>query len=407
MPVTDAGADPDTMAEYGAELGGTMKKQLAFPVDEYASRMKGVRAAMADKKVDGILVNWPEHIYYLTGYHSQGFFAFQTMLVLPEGEPKLLTRTIERTNVIPLSWLEESLTYNDDEDPYLRVGEMIRSAGLAKSRIGIERNCFYLTSLGYERLSAILPDVKWVDTSDLVGRLMVVKSELEIECLRRAGRIAQEAMKSGMAAVRIGGSENQVAAEIYRAMVLAGSEYTGFAPFVTSGPRTAQSHATWSGRQLKRGDLVRIEVAGCVNRYHAVQMRCAVLGQPSPRLREWVAVCRKALDRTVATVRPGASTGDVHHACESIIAEAGWGQYYKRRTGHSIGVGFPPAWSTGYVMSVQRGATELLEPGMAFHVIPGIQVPGEEYFALDATVLVTKDGSEVLTPFDRDLVIVD
>jgi Xaa-Pro aminopeptidase len=58
-------------------------------------------------------------------------------------------------------------------------------------------------------------------------------------------------------------------------------------------------------------------------------------------------------------------------------------------------------------MSVQRGATELLEPGMAFHVIPGIQVPGEEYFALDATVLVTKDGSEVLTPFDRDLVIVD
>jgi Xaa-Pro dipeptidase len=95
----------------------------------------------------------------------------------------------------------------------------------------------------------------------------------------------------------------------------------------------------------------------------------------------------------------------VHAVCQQALADAGWGGYHRHRTGYSMGIGFPPDWGEGHIKSLAADDPEPLEAGMVFHVIPSLPVPDVAGIALGETVLVTEQGGESLTHFDRNLFV--
>lgn len=212
-------------------------------------------------------------------------------------------------------------------------------------------------------------------------------------------------MQAGIEAVREGVTENDVAAEIHYAMIKAGSEWPAIAPFVASGPRGAIGHATWSGRTIRENEFVLLEIAGCLRRYHAAMMRTVYVGKPSARVRQAEKVVLEAMEACMATIKPGVPAGEVDAVGRQIIAHSGFDTEQASRTAYSIGIGLPPDWGEGQILSMQPGETRLLEANMTFHLLPWVQIPGEGGVGLTETIRVTEDGCELLTAFERRLFV--
>jgi Xaa-Pro dipeptidase len=381
-----------------------VQKDLAFPVNEFQRRLDTVRREIAKRGIDLLVISIPENIYYLSGYHTAGYQAIQFMLVPSDGEPCLLTRGIEETNVKAYSWIDRSASYMDHESPVDLLVETIRTMGYASSAIGIEKTSWFLTIAYYERIKERLQNAKLEDGSMIVEGARAVKSELEIDYIRQAARLAEAGMEAGINQIHAGANENDIAAEIQRAVTSMGSEYPGTAPFVATGVRTSYAHATWSGRKVLEGDPVLLELSGTVRRYSAALMRAIVVKPASREIQRMEEVSRNALENMLEAIRPGRPLGEVWDVWSKTVTEGGFEGRFKR-TGYSIGVNFPPDWGEGHILSFKRGETQALRPNMTFHIPSIIKVFGFADVGTSETIRVTDSGCEILTNFKRQLYV--
>ncbi|MFW6075793.1 MAG: M24 family metallopeptidase, partial [Chloroflexota bacterium] len=115
---------------------------------------------------------------------------------------------------------------------------------------------------------------------------------------------------------------------------------------------------------------------------------------------------RRGLNAAIDAIGPGVPASDVDRACRSAIADAGFADYFRHRTGYSIGLSFPPDWGEGQILSLKESEHRPLEPGMAFHLVPILIDPGVAGIGCSQTVLVTEAGHELLTSFDEPMRIV-
>lgn len=212
-------------------------------------------------------------------------------------------------------------------------------------------------------------------------------------------------MTAGIEAIEAGVSEGDVAAEIHYAMIKAGSEWPSIAPFVASGERGAIGHATWTDRIINSGEPVFLEVGGCLKRYHAAMMRTVFVGEPDDSLWEAEKLVQAAMDACIEAIKPGVTAASVDAAGRAVIAGSRLGAQQSSRTGYSIGIGLPPDWGEGHILSLQQNEERRLQANMTFHLIPWAQVPGKGGIGFSETVRVTEDGCEFLTSLERKLFI--
>jgi Xaa-Pro aminopeptidase len=377
-------------------------KGLMFSVEEFQSRLARTRERLSERGVAGMLVHTPENMYYLSGYHTPGYYAYQTMLVptSPAKPPVLVVRRLEESNVREFSWIDTRRVYTDIEDPIELTAKVVKESGLEHATVAVEKSAWFLTVANLEALARLLPKVTFVDGSGVVEQGRVIKSPAEIAYIRKAARAAEAAMRAGLDTTASGRTEDEVAAEIYRAAILAGCEYTSLPQFIASGYRSSITHATWAGRRIEPGDVVYYEVVGTVQRYSASLYRGATIGPPNDKIKRMSGATIAGLERVLETMKPGVPCGDVAEAWADAIVKGGFDRPHKR-AGYSIGISFPPDWGEGYILSLKYGEKRMLEPGMVFHVPSSIRDEGVALVGNSETILVTDRGSEALTHFPR------
>ena len=377
-------------------------KGLMFSVDEFQQRLARTRERLSERGVAGMLVHTPENMYYLSGYHTPGYYAYQTMLVptSPAKPPVLVVRRLEESNVREFSWIDTRRVYTDIEDPIELTAKVVKESGLEHATLAVEKSAWFLTVANLEALARLLPGVTFVDGSGVVEQGRVIKSPAEIAYIRKAARAAEAAMRAGLDTTAAGRTEDEVAAEIYRAAILAGCEYTSLPQFIASGYRSSITHATWAGRRIEPGDVVYYEVVGTVQRYSASLYRGATIGPPNDKIKRMSDATIAGLERVLETMKPGVPCGDVAEAWADAIVKGGFDRPHKR-AGYSIGISFPPDWGEGHILSLKYGEERMLEPGMVFHVPSSIRDEGVALVGNSETILVTDRGSEALTHFPR------
>jgi Xaa-Pro dipeptidase len=380
----------------------TQGGEAAFPKDEFDRRVKALKKLLAANDIDLYLTSGAENIFYLCGQQTPGYYTFQCLAVPVRGRPFLVLRGLEAFNARANTWLSSIVGYADDANPAEAVAEVVVARGYKGKRIAVDRNAWFLTVNLYERLKRKLG--RSADGSGLVERLRRVKSERELAAMVRAGRINDAGMAAGLAAVRRGANENDVAAAIMQASIAAGSEYVGMEPFVSSGPRSGHPHSTWRRRRLRARDLVILETAGCYQRYHAALFRSVALGRVPARARSMYAVCREGLDAGLAEMKPGNTCAAVHHAVQAVIDAHGETAGYRKRSGYSLGISFAPDWGEGNILSLYRGVDVPLEPGMVFHMPITLRDYARFTVAVSESVVVTARGHKTLSRIPRDLV---
>ncbi len=374
---------------------------------EHRQRYARLQEAMATAGVDTLLSWAPENIYYLTGFDSLGYYFPQCLVASVDADPVLVVRHFETPNVEMQTWLTDYVGYRDHEDVAQVVAKVAARFG---PRVATEAETWSVSPGIAARVSAAL-DGRVTPISGLVEGLRVVKSATEIELIRHACRFTEAGMAAAFDASRVGSTEDDVAAALYHAMISAGSSYPSLAPFVATGPRTAQPHATWSGRPIQEGDMLFYEPGGSAGRYSAGLIRVGVVGEVpqsiSATVDSAVAVVTEALEALMAAIKPGVTGQEVHLANRDVIKGSGWGDIHRNRSGYSIGVSYPPDWGEGHIYSLRHMETRPLEPGMVFHIVPNVMIPDVAGIGVSETVLVTENGCEALTQYPRELIRVE
>ena len=354
--------------------------------------------------VDLLLVSSPENIYYLTGYRTTGYYVYQIFLLPLEGTPQFVTSRLEHTN-LARSWIKTGLAIPIDGDPLETTLRAVEATGAVPSRVGYEERGFWLPPMILDGLRERCRQARYSPSGAILERCRAVKSPAEIDCIRRAAGVASNGVQAGIDAVAPGRTENRVAGVVYQAMQDAGGEYSASPVYVVAGERIALAHMTSEGHEIQLGELVYFEVGGCYRRYSGSIMRMVSVGAPSGEATRIATTMLDALAAMIETIRPGVISSAVDGAGRSLVEAAGLGEYWRHRAGYSLGVAFPPGWGEGLVMDIAPGNERALEPGMVFHLVPFVTIPGWGGMGFSETVLVTEDGHEVLTDVPRELVV--
>jgi len=379
-----------------------------FDRSEYDARLRRTRAAMRQAGLDVLLVFHQEHMFYLAAYDQIGYWVYQVLIVPADESPMTaIVRKVDELLVREGGIVDDVRVWLDDAalDPAQQTAEVLRERGLlAGARIGIERKSHALLPYYADLLRDALRAAELRDASDLVTELRLVKSPAEVACMRRAGEVMDAGVRAAWEVLRPGIRECDVHAAVASAMYTAGGEHPSVAPPMGTGRRTlTQTHGAATTLEIQPGDPFLLEVGGCVRRYHAVCMRTASLGRPSPGMQSMYDAIRAATDVGLGHIKPGVATADLARFVHGEMAKRG----YSRRgqhVGYGIGLGYPPTWIDS--LRIKETDTHVLQPGMTFLFHAGLLAPDASvYVALGDPVLVTATGHERLTTLDRDMTV--
>ncbi|WP_373089089.1 ectoine hydrolase [Zhongshania sp.] len=382
------------------------RDDMTFPFEEYQNRLAALRLRIADRRLDAVVISDPENIMYLTDYQTTGYSFFQALVVPLEDEPFMITRAMEESNIIARTWVERTRPYPDTGDAIQMLVDALREFGLAKKRIGYERNSYFFPAYQQDRVHTTLTEAKLLDCFGIVEQGRICKSPAEIQLMRKAAVATEAGMQAGIDACQPGVSENEIGAAISAAMFQAGGEPPAVMPYVTSGPRTMIGHATWEGRTMLPNEHVFLEVGGCYRRYHTAMMRTVVLGKLSDSMHHAQERMKLALHAVHDKVQPGMTVSDADNLVRNIISENDCGARLITRSGYSIGIAFPPSWDEGYIVSLKQGESTVLQPGMTFHIIPWMWgVDGDKTCGISDSIYITDTGCESFFTMDRDFTV--
>ncbi|QCS41560.1 M24 family metallopeptidase [Natrinema versiforme] len=390
-----------------------MPREHIFDEAEYERRVARTKERLREEDLDAIIVADPANMNYLTGYDGWSFYVHQAVVVTPDrDEPVWIGRDMDGGGARATTHLgDDSIrAYSDDHvhsphdlHPMDYVAGVLEELEVADGRIGLEMDAAYFTAKSYTRLQQNLPEAEFEDATLLVGWVRIKKSERELEYMREAARISENAMRAGLDVIEEGVPEYEAAAAIYEQLITGTEEYGGdypsIVPLMPSGDHTGTPHLTWTDREFEDGDPVIIELSGCRHRYHSPLARTTFVGDPPAELEETADIVVEGLEAALDAAEPGVTCESVEEAWRETIAQ--YGLEKEDRIGYSMGLGYPPDWGE-HTASIRPGDETVLEEDMTFHMIPGIWTD-EIGMEISETFHVTSDGTETLADFPREL----
>jgi Xaa-Pro aminopeptidase len=326
-------------------------------------------------------------MFYLTGYPS-----FGVLMLTKEAVYAYASRTnigMASAAAAHLHWQILDWDYQNVIVSLLRQ-HGFRRVGLASRRIGL------LTGRALEAADAC----ELIIEEDPVGRVRSIKDADEIERIRRATEITEEALEETLAVIHPGMTEAQVAWCLECGMRERGAEAVGFDLIVSAGAHSALPHHVPGDRPIQRGDVLLFDIGARYQGYCSDITRVVSIGRAPDALREVYRVVLEANRAGIEAFSPGVSGSAVDKAARSVIERAGYGEQYTHGLSHGVGIEV-------HELPVSEGAKAVAayEPGMVCTAEPGVYLPGLGGIRIEDLLVITDEGHEVLSQFPKDRLI--
>lgn len=249
--------------------------------------------------------------------------------------------------------------------------------------------------IGYEGYRALTKELrgktKVKTRSAFVSQLRQVKDADEVRLMRKAGELTSEGMKAAYDAIRPGIKEIEAAAEIEYAMRKKGSWGVAFETIVASGARSAYPHGGCTDRQIRKGDLVVVDLGARYHDYCSDITRTLVAGKPSEKHKKLYEIVKQAHEKAFETIKPNAKGKDIDNAARKIITDAGYGENFCHGLGHGVGLEVHEA------PTLNPESKEKLQIGNVVTDEPGLYLVGFGGIRIEDSVLVQARKPERLT----------
>ena len=385
---------------------------MSFSKNEYKDRLKKVQLSMQEKGIELLISQDTANINYLTGYDAWSFYYAQCVIVhINADEPICFVRAQDAGGAFIKTYLKkENIIIYDEKyihtwplHPYDALVHLIKKNKWDKLNIGVEMDAHYFTAYCYEKLKQGLPNASIIDSDRLVNWVRFVKSDAEIDFMKKAAVISENAMKTAMEIINPGIRQCDAVAEIQKSLFKGTSEYGGeYASITTllpSGKGTSASHLTASDDKFKKGEATVVELSGTFKRYHAPMARTVNIGKPEKKKIDAMNATNEALEAGIAASKPGNTANDVAQNFWNVLDK--YNIKKESRTGYSIGIGYPPDWGE-HTVNISKGDMTILKPNVCYHMIAVMQF-GEWGVEASESIRITENGNELLCNFSRDL----
>lgn len=286
------------------------------------------------------------------------------------------------------------------------AGWDVRSFGAPKTLADAMREVATNLALKSVMFETSLPYATWQEYSDLglqlvpepgiVKPLRMVKSAEELRRIEEACKLAEACMAHAARMLQPGVSEYDVGLDIEFYFRRQGARAC-FDPIVASGPNSARPHARPSERKFERGDFVTLDLGAELDGYCSDITRTFVVGQAGDRQREVYEQVLEAEQAAIAAMRPGMTGVEADAVARESLQRKDLAQYFGHGLGHGLGIEVhdPGGLSTR--------SKDVLAEGQVWTVEPGVYIEGFGGVRIEDDVVVTADGTRVLTHFERGL----
>ena len=389
---------------------------MNFPKSEYTHRLAKVKKSMQEKGIDLLISQDTANMNYLTGYDAWSFYYAQCVLVhIDLDEPFLFVRDQDAGGAFLQScWSQENIIVYAEKyihtwpnHPYDYLIEIIKNKKWDNQSIGLEMDSHYFTAFCYQKLIDGLPNALLKDSERLVNWVRYIKSDNEIELMKNAALITDQAMQTAIDTINPGIRQCDAVGEIQKAMFYGtpeiGGEYSSIATLLPTGAGTSASHLTATQEKFVKGEATIVELAGVHKRYHAPLARTVLLGKAEQKKMDAIKATNEALDEGISAIKPGNTADDVAQKFWAVLDKHDIKK--ESRTGYSIGIGYPPDWGE-HTINISKGDQTILHPNVTFHMIAVMQF-GSWGVEASHSLRVTENGSEKFSDFSSDLFIKD
>jgi Xaa-Pro dipeptidase len=319
------------------------------------TKLKKVIESMHNQNMDSMIVLKPENIRYLTGFRPSS----SSILILKD-EPVLLASKIDREDASKNSLVNLEV-YKEFDD----IKELL------KGKVGIEK------SMTVETFKKISGDFK-TETTDIVELSRSVKSEWEVENIKKALEIAEKSLLE----LEFSGTEIELAAQLEYNMRINGSERASFETIMASGIRTSLPHGAPSANTVESPIL--IDWGAVYNNYSSDTTRTIIETEKQEEIFNIVLDAQKT---AIKTIKPGVKSSDIDAAAREVITEYGYGDAFIHSTGHGVGLEIHEN------PSLSKKEESTLEKGMIVTVEPGIYIEGEFGVRIEDMILIKNKGT--------------
>lgn len=366
-----------------------------------AQRLQKTREQLKAQSVDALALVPGFNMRYLTGkdFHlmERAFMLFIT--VDAAATPVLLIPDLEVLKWQHAAPFEAQLfPWNDKDGP----ADAMREATKALPEIhklAVEH--LRMRVMEYNLVKRNLPNIIISEAEAILDPLRMQKDAAEIDAMRRAVKVSEAALEEVIAGVKVGDTERQIAGRLSSALLNNGAEALSFGPIVLSGPNSALPHGEPGDRALQAGELLLIDFGGVVDGYYADITRTFVVGgEPEQKVRDMYAAVLAGNAAGREAVKPGVTCHALDDAARQAITNMGFGDEFRHRLGHGLGLDIHEAPSVMQNNMTQVGV------GATFTIEPGAYIEGYGGIRIEDNVVVTESGGESLTTFPRELRII-
>lgn len=364
------------------------------------SRLERLTASLLTSKLDAVILNPGPTLKYLSGLNFHLMERPVVLFLAPGKDPVLVLPELELLKVEASPYPIQAIAYGENpsewEDAFRKAAQTLSLDG---KRVGVEPRQMRLMEFRYAKSGA--PEADYPDATDILADLRLRKDALEVDTMRTAVKIAQDALEAVIPQIKIGMTEKDLASELVVQLLRHGSESEmPFAPIVSAGPNAANPHASPTDRKLQAGDMLVVDWGAAYEGYISDLTRTFVVGEVDEEYKKIHKIVQEANAAGRAAAKPGVPCAAVDIATRTVIEQAGYGQYFTHRTGHGIGM---EAHEAPYMRGDNQ---QILEPGMAFTVEPGIYLTGRNGVRIEDNLIITQDGAESLSDMPREMRVV-
>ncbi len=352
------------------------------------SRLQQFRSRFDALKIDAFLVTFQPHLRYLSGFSGSngvGIVTQRSAFLFTDG------RYVQQVKQEVNQW--KVFIAQDGLFQEINNRNILRSA----QRVGFDGNTLVLSQ--YRLLKKIFPKIKFLPKVDAIEKIAVIKDATEIENIKKAVAITDQAFSQILGLITPGIAELDIAAEIsYRQRKL-GAEADAFETIVASGARSALPHGRASSKKIKNGELVTLDFGCVVEGYHSDMTRTVHMGSPKPEARKIYSVVADAQRKATDAAKSGMKSKLLDAVARNHIRQHGYDKYFRHSLGHGIGLQIHEQPR----ISVQSTAT--LETGNVITIEPGVYIPNYGGVRIEDDVVIVDGSCEVLNRSSKELIV--
>jgi Xaa-Pro aminopeptidase len=363
-------------------------------VVDFAGHVRRViQEVLVKKDLAALIVAAQSNVFYLTGSDAPS-----TAILFLDGSVKTLSSRLEYTRTLDESRLGEHFVYTKSEDTseyenvikgdlYEAISELVKE--MRGSKLGAAGFSTEALRKLEEKLGSSLVDVS--GDFKLVRR---VKEPSELAAMRRAVSVAERALSKALDSLERGVTEADLTAEIISVILRSGAELA-FPPIVAFGDHAAHPHAKPGLRELREGDLVKIDLGARVEGYCSDLTRTVVYGRADERKRRAFEAVLKAQEEALALLKAGVEAREAHLRAYEVLKKEGFSKYFNHGLGHGVGIDVheDPLLNAESQAKLVEGDVVTVEPGVYLHRWGGIRI--------EDMALVAGERAELLTSFSK------